>query len=91
MDESYYLAMRVKDMAIPYVLCQRGKCSECEEDVWLDENARRTWEKVPILCIVCIEAHIKEKSPEEIDLMITPEIRESLEKYFKRREELMKK
>lgn len=91
MDETYYLAMRVKERPIPDVLCQKGKCSECGEDVWLDENARRIWESVPILCLICIEVYIKEKPPEEIELMITPETRESLERYFKRRRELMKR
>lgn len=91
MDEAYYLAMRVSELPVPYVLCQKGKCSECEEEVWLDENARRIWESMPILCMTCIEVYIKEKPPEEIDLMITPEIRESVENYFKRKEKLMKK
>ena len=87
--ETYYLAMRVSELPVPYVLCERGKCSECEEEVWLDENARRIWESMPILCMACIKK--KDGSGEEVNMMITPEIRESVENYFKRKEELRKK
>lgn len=91
MDDAYYLAIRIKELPIPYVLCQRGKCFECGEEVWLDENARRIWESIPILCMTCIEVYIKEKPSEEIDLMITPEVQKSLKEYFKRRKEWMKR
>lgn len=90
-EGTFYIGMKVEEMPIPPILCHRGKCSECGEDVWLDENLRHIWESVPIFCMACIEVYIKEKAPKEVNLMITPEIRESLMKYFKRREELMKK
>lgn len=86
-EEGYYIAFRVKEMPIPVILCERGKCTECGEDVWLDENTRRVWESMQVICMTCLE----EKKPDELELMVPREILESLDKFFKRRKELMKK
>jgi hypothetical protein len=89
--EPVYIAMRVQDQPVPQILCVKEKCSRCGMEVWVDEKARSTWSRYPILCMNCIEEIIQEEDPERIEIRLSPEIIESLKDYLAKQREMRRR
>lgn len=79
--ESIYVARRVTDMPIPFVDCEKKKCSRCGEEVWVDKKTRVHWTKYPIICTVCIPEILEEK-PGPHTIKVPREVRESLKAFL---------
>lgn len=86
-EEAAYLAVRVQDMPIPFVRCQKKNCSKCGVEVWVDERMSVHWSRMPIVCLHCL-------SKEKVDsatIRVPPELRRSLSEFLTHQEELKKR
>lgn len=90
--ESVYITKRVKDIPIPFLNSEKGTCSRCGEEVWMDPKARAYWMKYPIICAPnCLNELLKEKpGPHTIKIpdAVLESLREIMESQKNLRENL---
>jgi hypothetical protein len=87
-EPAIYLAMRVQDMPVPVVPCEKGNCSKCGVEVWVDQKLRSYWSRMPIMCHSCAS---KEVGDDSVSVKIPPETWRSLSDFLARQEKLNKR
>lgn len=56
MGRSYYMAQRVADRKVPLVPANKGRCGNCDAEVWLSKQRDPAiFQQMLILCYQCAE------------------------------------
>ena len=83
-EETIYVASRVSYLPSSYVPSFKVPCSECGEDVWIDEGMEKYWSTTKIVCTVCaLKIASESEGPHTVE--IVPENIMGITKYLRKR------